>query len=99
MVWSTTQSTLYGAAEQRCPGSSDRAQPQTERPRCEDRPLCEERPCREERVRCADRRRSDPLSALLGDRDALLIAAVIFLLMNEKADMKLILALVFVLLG
>ena len=99
MVWSTTQSTLYGAAEQRCPEPPDRAQPQTERTCCEDRTLREERHCSEERVRCADRRRSDPLSALLGDRDALLIAAVIILLMNEKADMKLVLALAFVLLG
>lgn len=39
-----------------------------------------------------------PLDRLLKDKDALLIAGVILLLMNEKADSKLILALAFVLL-
>ncbi len=39
----------------------------------------------------------DPLSALLRDRDTMLIAALILILMHEKADKKLILALAFVL--
>lgn len=39
------------------------------------------------------------MSRLLGDRDFLLIAALIFLLWHEKADMKLIAALAYVLLG
>lgn len=39
----------------------------------------------------------DPLSALLRDRDMMLIAALILILMHEKADKKLILALAFVL--
>ena len=90
MVWSTTQSTLYGGE-----------------PPCEDIP-CEAVPRESPRTECPHghnnarpmpQRRSDPLSSLLHDRDALLICAVIFLLLNEKADMKLILALVFVLLG
>ena len=90
MVWSTTQSTLYGG----------------EPPR-EDIP-CEAVPQEITRAECPHGhnnalpmppRRNDPISGLLHDRDALLICAVIFLLLNEKADMKLILALVFVLLG
>lgn len=40
---------------------------------------------------------SNPLSALLSDRDALIIAALILLLWHEKADIKLIAALAFVL--
>ena len=40
---------------------------------------------------------TDPLSALLRDRDSLLIAAMLLILMHEKADKKLILALAFVL--
>ncbi len=39
----------------------------------------------------------DPLSALLKDRDMLLLAAVMLILMHEKADKKLIFALAFVL--
>lgn len=39
------------------------------------------------------------ISRLAGDRDFLLIGALIFLLWHEKADIKLIAALVYVLLG
>lgn len=39
----------------------------------------------------------DPLSALLRDKDMLLLTAAILILMHEKADKKLILALAFVL--
>lgn len=42
---------------------------------------------------------SNPLDALLADKDTLLLAALILLLWHEKADMKLIGALVFILLG
>lgn len=35
----------------------------------------------------------NPLQALLGDKDMLLIAALIIILIHEKADMKLIIAL------
>lgn len=40
----------------------------------------------------------NPLEALFSDRDSLLLAALIFVLLQEKADMKLIAALAFVLL-
>ena len=46
---------------------------------------------------CAQERQGDLLSALTKDRDLLLIAAVMLILMHEKADKKLILALAFVL--
>ncbi|MGN0700244.1 MAG: hypothetical protein ACI4J8_04510 [Oscillospiraceae bacterium] len=41
---------------------------------------------------------SDMLNGLLNDNDAMLLAMVILLLLNENADKKLILALAYVLL-
>ncbi len=90
MVWSTTQSTLYGGEPPREDISCEAVPQESPRTEC---------PHGHNNSRPMPQRRSDPLSSLLHDRDALLICAVIFLLLNEKADMKLILALVFVLLG
>lgn len=42
---------------------------------------------------------SDPISRIISDKDMLLIAGLIFLLMKQGADQKLILALAFVLLS
>ena len=42
---------------------------------------------------------ADPIRALLSDRDALILIALILLLLHEKADIKLIGALAFVLLA
>ena len=48
---------------------------------------------------CKNCPKNDSLSRLFSDRDFLLVAGLILVLMNEKADFKLILALVIVLLG
>lgn len=87
MVWSTTQSTLYGGAERPCTEAVHEPARESARPQ-------PQRSCARPMPR-----RNDPISALMSDSDALLICAVILLLLHEKADMKLILALVFVLIG
>lgn len=70
--------------------------PRREQPRQE---ACHEpRQDRGQPSRCGAVRR-DPVSELLKDRDSLLIAALILVLLHEKADNKLILALAYVLLG
>ena len=48
---------------------------------------------------CKNCPKNDPFSRLFSDKDFLLIAGLILVLLNEKADMKLVLALVIVLLG
>ncbi len=48
---------------------------------------------------CKNCPKNDTFSRLLSDKDFLLVAGLILVLLNEKADMKLILALVIVLLG
>lgn len=48
---------------------------------------------------CKNCPKNDSLSRLFSDRDFLLVAGLILVLMNEKADFKLILALAIVLLG
>lgn len=79
-------------------------QPAPELPPKEQSEPCAAPPRREEPPREGDspqRRNAAPrgfLSALTGDSDALLLCALIFLLLHEKADMKLVLALAFVLL-
>lgn len=61
-------------------------------------PLCEE--CnRCPRCVASQSRPHSALGQLFGDRDALLLIGLILILMNEKADSKLILALAFVLLA
>ena len=66
--------------------------------RCEMPPPCEE--CnRCPRCAAPQSRSQNALGQLFGDRDALLLIGLILILMNEKADSKLILALAFVLLA
>ena len=48
---------------------------------------------------CKNCPKNDVVSRLFSDRDFLLVAGLILILMNEKADFKLILALAIVLLG
>lgn len=56
-------------------------------------------PCESCPKACPKNIPADPISRLLSDKDMLLIAGLIFVLMHENADKGLILALVFVLLG
>ncbi len=62
--------------------------------RCEKKIRCEN--CTKNR---AYRKPSDPISKIMSDKDMLLIAGLIFILMKENADKSLILALAIVLLG
>ena len=48
---------------------------------------------------CKNCPKNDTFSRLFSDKDFLLVAGLILVLLNEKADMKLILALAIVLLG
>ena len=48
---------------------------------------------------CKNCPKNDAFSRLISDRDFLLVAGIILILLNEKADFKLILALAIVLLG
>ncbi len=70
----------------------------------ENQPEKNVRECSEKRERscpnrCPYNAPTDPISRIMSDGDMLLIAALIFVLWHEKADMKLIMALVIVLLG
>ncbi len=93
MVWNSASSTLYKAVERH---NSEAAMPMRE----EVKPCCELPPQHSEPPKCsctAPQQHSGMLSELLKDRDFLLIAALMLILMHEKADNKLILALAFVL--
>ncbi len=89
MVWKSTGSTLYQAVERHNSGESRTPEPQhSEHSPSQGMP------------RCTEQHRSQPqsmLSGLLQDKDFLLLAAVMLILMHEKADNKLIMALAFVL--
>lgn len=86
MVWNSTGSTLYKAVERH---NSDTNEP----PPVYEAPP--ERPCQTNEIHSHGQSGS-PLSKLVQDRDILLIAAILLLLVHEKADTKLILALAFV---
>lgn len=72
---------------------------------------CAKKPCENYTENCTDFGRkncendckncpkNDAFSRLISDRDFLLVAGIILILLNEKADFKLILALAIVLLG
>lgn len=75
-----------------CENHEEKREPRREKPHCPDRPYCPA--CQSCQVRA-----QNPLSNLLADKDMLLIAGLILLLIKQGADQKLILALVFVLLG
>lgn len=104
MVWSSAGSTLYKAVERH---NSAMEQPQQENGA---QPLpksgggqqsdcsCEEaeKSAPENRIHTQKQQGASPLQGLMQDRDMLLILAVLLLLLHEKADSRLILALAFV---
>ena len=103
MVWNSEQSPLYRTGESfnnsTCKPEKDPDERQCGEPKCGAAP--EVGKCRSEQPRKC----SPPpgniggiLQKLTGDRDSLLIIALIILLWREKADMKLIAALAFILL-
>ncbi len=103
MVWNSEQSPLYRTVESfnnsTCKPDEDPVERQCGEPKCGAAPEVGE--CRSEQPRKC----SPPpgniggiLQKLTGDRDSLLIIALIILLWREKADMKLIAALAFILL-
>lgn len=91
MVWNSETSTLYQAVE-RHNANTQKPIPPTENEAGGKKAECQ---CKREPIRPTHN--CDPLGSLLSDRDSLLIAAVILILLHEKADIKLILALAFVL--
>lgn len=110
MVWNSTQSALYKAVDahngcvfeggkrgeknvEKTPGKAavNERERRPENGRFEG---CGSRP--KNRPKTAP---ADPISRILSDGDMLLIAGLIFVLMRENADKKLILALAIVLLG
>lgn len=84
MVWNSAGSTLYKAVERH--NSAEHTHESHEPP---------PEPCR-----CSEQVHktapSSPLSQLAQDRDMLLLLAVLLVLLHEKADTKLIMALAFV---
>lgn len=114
MVWNSTQSALYRAFDRHngvCPEDDFRREENVEKNvgkpcgdhepkngenhvRKEAKKSCEN--CPKNRARSMP---SDPISRIMSDKDMLLIAGLIFILMKENADKTLILALVIVLLG
>lgn len=87
MVWNSAGSTLYKAVERH---NTDGGEPQHI---CEPPP---EPPCCNEAHTHTPSRGSSPLSQLTQDKDMLLLLAVVLVLLHEKADTKLIMALAFV---
>lgn len=114
MVWNSTQSALYRAIDRHnggIPEDDFRRGENVEKSggkSCGDHePKSGENCVRKEAKKCCEncpKNRaynvpSDPISRIMSDRDMLLIAGLIFILMKENADKTLILALVIVLLG
>ncbi|MDE7361392.1 MAG: hypothetical protein K2N38_05610 [Oscillospiraceae bacterium] len=110
MVWNSTQSALYKVidAHNTCVSGSvndteknieNLSKKYRESERKSGRENEQKCPCENCPKNRSKNRTSDPLSTLLSDRDMLLIAALIFVLIRENADKALILALVVVLLG
>ena len=105
MVWNSAGSTLYKAVERHNSGASDDARHTAPEQPPPPSPVCGEA---ERRIpprecqgcpRCACAEHQSGLEALLRDKDFVLLAGLMLLLMHEKADSKLILALAFVLFG
>lgn len=92
MVWNTENSPLYRTVE-----SFNSRSGEPEQPRCAPEP-----PTQNERRDCGRAVNSAApggfMQRLTSDRDSLLIIGLIVLLLHEKADMKLIAALAFILL-
>lgn len=91
MVWNGAQSPLYKSVERYNSNADGVGEEDRTCGACENQPrLSPKSPPKAE---------PNPLGRILGDRDSLLIIALIILLWHEKADMKLIAALAFILLG
>lgn len=110
MVWNSTQSALYRAVDSHNDGFSESGKREEKKAAASSQKHAEKEARKsvktETEKRCencpknrADNAPSDPISRILSDRDMLLIAGLIFILMRENADKKLILALAIVLLG
>lgn len=104
MVWESSHSPLYVAVENfnnNQPRKPDCGQP--ERPPAQNGTPCAQ-PCEEaapERchsagthqcAQCRQAQRGNSLQTLFSDKDTLLIAALLVILIHEKADMKIIIA-------
>lgn len=92
MVWKSAGSTLYTAVERHNAATYEPAPSTEAKPKREAPEECCHAP--EKHVQNGTFR----LERIFQDRDLMLIAALILLLMHEKADNKLIIALAFVLL-
>ena len=107
MVWNSTQSALYRAIDRHNGDCSENVEKKDVRSCRDNEPKNAEKFVREETKKrcencpkkCAYNPPSDPISRIMSDRDMLLIAGLIFVLMKENADKTLILALAIVLLG
>ena len=97
MVWNSNSSTLYKAVERH--NNAERIVPEKTTPAQEMEHFSPPPVETAHKKPVHNKQQNSPISGLLQDRDALLITALILILMHEKADTKLILALVFVLLG
>ena len=95
MVWNTKQSPLYQSVEKF--NSKTASAPEPQQGSCESR-RCESPPPYKE-TRRDPQHTGNLIQRITSDRDFMLIAALILLLWHEKADMKLIAALAFVLLA
>lgn len=98
MVWNSEQSPLYRSVEQFNSGSAKELPPPLAEPECDS--CAAPPPCQDKCMNCQHRGAQQGfLQKLTSDRDFMLIAALIILLWHEKADIKLIAALVYILLG
>lgn len=86
MVWNSAGSTLYKAVERHNTNGDESlfCKPQ------------QEPPMHSEAYKKAYTHSPSPLPQLLQDRDTVLLLAVLMMLLHEKADTKLVLALAFV---
>ncbi len=97
MVWNSEQSPLYRSVEQFNNGTARELPPPAEEPECD---CSAPPPCGDKCAKCSRRgTQQGVLQKLTSDRDFMLIAALIVLLWHEKADIKLIAALAYILLG
>lgn len=97
MVWNTEQSPLYQSVEKF--NSRTASAPEPQEKSCESRRSEPEPPPPYKETRREPQRTGNLIQRITSDRDFMLIAALILLLWHEKADMKLIAALAFVLLA
>ncbi len=104
MVWNSEQSPLYQSVEKFNGGSRRQPEPQETfheapepSPEVREQPRCKPEPPHGEFRSAAGS--GNFIQRITSDRDFMLIAALILLLWQEKADMKIIAALAFVLLA